>query len=260
MLASDTFFRQVPKALEVRQRLILEGAGWAINSIYWAFDQLKAAAREVKFDAAGHDSEHGIFVSCWSIIDQCHMLRKLLSELPILPGGPTEYFIKNYERVTLIRNAMDHLHNQLNNLAESKKQRPPIFGVLSFCMFTDDDMAEQPDGSKKALGCQVVALTAGSLTHQNHTWHIANPTGKRIEVPLGCFEFEAFDHIVSFSELIEDVNALVNHYNTEIKQKIDEGIRAAASEKGLDTEAVLKERGGGGIKIAMKVRFSDADN
>jgi hypothetical protein len=255
MLSVDAFFRQVPKALAPKQRLIMEGAGWAIDSIYWSFDQAKAAARDSKFDATAHDIEHGMFVSCWSIVDQCHMLRKLLGELPLSPEGPTRTFIDKYENVTLIRNAMDHLHDKLDNLTKSKKQSPPVFGALSYCVVADDDFIELPDGTKMLAGCSVATLTAGSLTLNNHAWNIANPAGKKIEIPVGCFEFNAFDYTISFSELIEDLNALVAHYDTEIRRKVEDGIRAQAQERGIDADKVLKERGGGGFKILMKMKF-----
>jgi len=47
MLPSDSFLRMVPHALEAGPRLILDAAGWAINSILISFADLEKTAQEM---------------------------------------------------------------------------------------------------------------------------------------------------------------------------------------------------------------------
>jgi hypothetical protein len=64
----------------VPNALIREGAGWAIQMIDLSYKKLKAAASQVDPTLATYPTSLAteMFACCWSIIDQCHMLRKIL--------------------------------------------------------------------------------------------------------------------------------------------------------------------------------------
>lgn len=254
MLTDKSFLRQVPHALEMKTRIALEGVGWAIDSISIAFEAMRVLAVDFDVSVNSTTNEHHLFVHCWSMVDQCHMLRSLLKRLPPKLGGEIEAFVHKTEPYTLIRNSMDHLPSMIENIVKSEKTRPPIFGALSFCKLSADDVN---DG--RAVSCTVVSVTAGSLTPSNEGWQILNPSGKELAFPVGAFEFEAFGHVVSLSDLMKDVQRLVEHFDRVTGPELDARIRAVVKKGGFDMEKHLSLRGGGGLKIALKVGFLEAD-
>ncbi len=257
MIPKDSFFKNIPSTLDLRQRLPLEGAGWAIDFIFWSFGQLRGAAALLPMDMRGEAAEHiiqGLFVYSWSIIDQCHMLRKLLERLE-LGEVVIQDFVDRCGQATLIRNAMDHLHKQIGNLATLQQARPPIFGALSYCMVRDQDFEFLPDGSRRLKSCTCFALTAGALTHRTHHFEGVNPAGRSIELPIGLVQFEAFDHMISFSELAQDLTKLVRHFDEDFRKDFEQELGAAAREKGLDEEKALAKRLGRGLRLSFDFAF-----
>jgi len=176
MLTEDSFFKNIPAALNLKQRIVWEAAGWGIEAISWSFEKLQAAAMQIDTSSAKFPGPiaREIFAHCWSIVAQCHMLRKMLQRTSPQVGGPTHIFLQKFESVTLIRNSMDHLHQQIENIAKAKDTRPPLFGALSFCRLAEQDIIRD-DGGFQIQGCRIVTLTAGALTHKEHFLRTVTP-------------------------------------------------------------------------------------
>jgi hypothetical protein len=257
MITETSFFKNIPASITLEQRLIWEGAGWAIGAISWSFDRLKQAALQIDLDdkRSRSDLVREIFACCWSIIDQSHMLRELLKRSQPREDGPTDKFIKKIEAVTLIRNAMDHLHKNIKNIANAKDARPPLFGVLSFCFVKDRHLTKNSNGETVMTGCAVVSMTAGALTHPQHHWRAINPMGRLMEVPVGLFLFQAFEYTVSFSELMTDLAALVRHYDTTVKADQELQLRQFARANGLDEGKVVTEHLAGDLFAFIEMEF-----
>jgi hypothetical protein len=258
MITENSFFRKIPAAIALEQRLIWEGAGWAIETISWSFDTLKAAASLIQPESPPFPASlaREIFACCWSIIDQCHMLRQMLRRTQPPQDGPTHRFLDKFEAVTLIRNAMDHLHANIKNIAHDKEPRSPLFGALSFCALTSDDLDMSNASEPVVRRCRVVTLTAGALTHPQHIFHASNPVGRLIQAPVGLFEFEAFKHRVNFSDLINDLAALVRHYDTVVKSDQEMQLREFARKNELDEDKILGEYSGS-LMITTVIEFDD---
>jgi hypothetical protein len=47
MISENSFFRKLPVGMNLEQRLIFEGVGWAIQMLSLSYDKLKAAASQV---------------------------------------------------------------------------------------------------------------------------------------------------------------------------------------------------------------------
>jgi hypothetical protein len=142
MLLPDSFLRTVPHALEASSRLILDAAGWAINSILISFADLEKVAQEMPIDQPSAELEHRLFVHYWSIVDQCHMLRSLLQRLPSTREQEIAEFISKTAAYTIIRNSMDHLPEKLSNLIKSEQQRAPLFGALVWIRVEPKDIVD----------------------------------------------------------------------------------------------------------------------
>jgi hypothetical protein len=261
MISENSFFKKIPLALDLPQRLIWEGAGWAIQMIALSYDRLKAAASQV--DATSGDYPTSVatdmFACCWSIIDQCHMLLKILERVPRRPDGLTAQFIEKFEAVTSIRNAMDHLHHNINNIANKKGPIAPLFGALSFAVITNDDVSSSTHhtGMPMVSGCRVVTLTAGALTHPKHAFQVLSPAGRISEIPVGMFQFTAFEHRVDFSDMIIDLASLVAHFDDVVKPDQERQLREFARMNNLDEDKVVSEHGVAFI-VTMEIKFPSA--
>jgi hypothetical protein len=247
MINENSFFKKIPQAIDLEQRLVWEAAGWAIQMMGLSYDRLKTAASNI--DVASTDYPTSLatemFACCWSIIDQCHMLRKLLERVFVLPDGEVAQFIKKFETVTFIRNVMDHLPQNINNVANKKQPIPPIFGALSFCSVADDDVSSIDNKGAPAIkGCSVVTLTAGALTHPKHNFQVVSPTGRIIELPVGGFQFMAFEYRVDLSDLMADLASLVAHFDNVVKPEQERQLRNFAQENNLDEDKVVNEHSG----------------
>jgi len=150
---------------------------------------------------------------------------------------------------------MDHLHGNIKNIANRKTALPPLFGALSFCTVTKDQIYQGDDGESTFRRCRVVTVTAGALTHPEHIFQGANPAGRRMELQVGLFEFQAFEHKVCFSELVDDLAALVGHYDTVVKADQEAELRDFARKQNLDEEKIVNEHLGS-LMITMDIEFN----
>ncbi len=246
MIGERSFFKKIPHIISLEQRLILEGIGWAIQMISLSFERLKSAAAQVDATSGSYPTSIApeMFSCCWSIVDQCHMLRKLLERIYATTQTKQAKFIEKFEAVTLMRNDMDHLHQNIRNISAKKTPMPPVFGALSFCAITNDDLSSvDHDGVPILKGCSVVTLTAGALTHPAHNFQVVSPTGRLLEVPVGAFQFMAFEHRIDLSELMSELSALVAHFDTVVKLEQEQQLREFARQNNLDEEKAISESG-----------------
>jgi hypothetical protein len=183
------------------------------------------------------------------------MLRKIFERLDPVPDGLTAKFIETFKTATLIRNEMDHLHEKIPNIASKKAPMPPLFGVLSFALIGNDDLSVSSAGGPAVLtGLKLVTLTAGPLTHPQHRFQVASPPGRLTEIPVGLFQFVAFEHRVDISDMVRDLAAVVAYFDTDVKSDQERQLRTFARENNLDEEKVLAEHFGAFI-VTMQMEF-----
>ena len=240
----------MPHALEPGPRLILDCAGWVINSILISFADLEKVAQEMPIRQPSAELEHRLFVHCWSIVDQCHMLRSLLQRLPVTPQPEIAEFITKTDTFTLIRNSMDHLSGNLSNLVNSQQQRAPLFGALVWIKVEPTDFI---DGHLVTYAA--CSVSTGGILGKPTAWMV-NPSGpvETTPPPVSNFYFQAFDHSVDFSGLMNEIEVLLQHFENVVKPRVENNIRSSAQSMDLDPDEQLKLRGHGGLKIAMMIR------
>jgi hypothetical protein len=249
MLPADSFLRQVPHALEANPRLILDCAGWVVNSILISFVDMEKVAEAMPLDKAAAELEHRLFVHCWSIVDQCHTLRSLLRRLPTTPHPEIADFIAKTASYTQIRNSMDHLSGNLSNLVNSQQQRAPLFGALTWIKVEPSDFVDGQLATYKAC-----SVSTGTVLGKPAAWMVAPAPIEIAATPVSNFRFEALDHSVDLSGLIAGIQALLQHFENVVKPRVEDNIRAGARSRGLDPEEQLKLRGSGGLKMVMMIR------
>lgn len=257
MISEESFLRRIPLAYETKGRMELEAIAFAIDAIYLRHNQIfKWAANcdEDTFLKTPHRERLELFLNLWSIVDQVDILRRLLKPLKVNEG--ISDFFKIIEPVSDMRNAMDHLPGKINNLADKKGRITPIYGVFSFGKPTLDTNGIAIEY------LEIYTMTAGSLTHKSHKWSIATPLpGKIIDIPVGMFEFSAFDTTLDISALVRSLSLIVHMFDTKVRPKMEAKIRSAAKEQGLDAEKIISESSGSIATILrLKLEYNEETN
>ncbi|HWA42762.1 MAG TPA: hypothetical protein VHA10_06090 [Hypericibacter adhaerens] len=256
----DSFLSRLPSVIALEQRLALEAIGYALDLICLAYRRMLAQLRAVSpisDESISRSLLVLIFADAWLIVDQAHMLRSLLRSIEPKISTPTiREFISTFENATFLRNEMDHLHQNINNISKSKKVLPPIYGAVSFARLHGADHNLEITRATDIRGAYLVTLTAGSFSKDNHRLHCANPIGKSVEIPVGHVQFNAFEHVINFSELNAAVEGLRALFDGEIRADIETKVREAAVAAGISPEEALRARTAD-LVVTMVIDFSE---
>lgn len=239
MISEGSFLRRIPLAYETHGRMELEAIAFSIDAIYLKHERISQWAAKCEpesFLKTPYRERLELFLDLWSIVDQADALRRLLHK--IRTNESVLEFRKIAEAAQSMRNSMDHLSQNIPNIANKKGQVFPVYGVFSFGRFYLDEAGVEIEEVK------IYTITAGSLTHKAHTWPVPNPLGKVLDIPVGMFEFSAFDRTLDVSALARSLNGIVNFFDTRVRSGIETAIKSAAEEKGMDAEPMLSEIAG----------------
>jgi hypothetical protein len=258
MFAKESFLRRLPVSLNLEQRLQFEALVHASDVITLNLKYVRGIASKYgKRVGSISKAERTTLISLiWSVIDQAHVIRQLFEvmlghDFDASKPSNEEKFHTKYSGVTRLRNKMDHLKDNIPNLARSKVKSPPIYGILSYFHCAPDDF---PKGSSVPSGGRIVTITSGTLTH-THKLPIVNPLGKTSRLPVGCMQFAAFDEVIELDELELELAPLLRGLEGQIERVCKEKIQLAASEQGLPIEKLM-ENAAGDIVLILEVGFS----
>ena len=250
MSNENDFLKHPPQGIDIKQRLTFEGIGYAIDALEISYDRLRKHAAvfiDVEANKEGPDRT-SMFVDAWSMVDHGHSLLQLLLTLKNEIWNDTiERFVEEHAAVTRLRNCMDHLSSNLNNLVNSKGRRPPIYGGVSFISAKQN---EDDQFSKASM----VTITAGALNKAKLRLRIANPAGQIIESPVGFFHLTAFDSQENLSALYKGATAIRDHFNTEVAQGACAFLTEHAEEHGEDLSKLLAPAAAG-LMITIDFEF-----
>ena len=85
--------------------------------------------------------------------------------------GPRQSkFYADFECATLLRNGMDHLHNNVRNLAARKGTQSPLFGALSY-FWVEPHQITEIDGEAVVRAGTLVTITSGSVPDERPYLH-----------------------------------------------------------------------------------------
>jgi hypothetical protein len=117
------------------------------------------------------------------------MLIKLLKELDSR-SSVVDRFISIYSVASKMLNKIDHIHSNIQNIMNSNKSRPTIFGSLSY--FVSNNTMKNASGQKHGI---IVCVNFGSLTDKRPDFPAIIPLGKPVANGASLFAFYAFDSI-----------------------------------------------------------------
>jgi hypothetical protein len=159
MLAEDAFLRQLPSGLAPVQAIQIEALVYCGDAVEASYRAIKSIALAHGKEITAADRRHArvsIFIHAWTIVDCVHVARDMLRDM----GDPSDQslqFQTKYEVATLLRNKMDHVAKQAENLA-ARKDQPPLFGMISYAV----ERLEK-NGAEFTLGDKgnIVAISLG---------------------------------------------------------------------------------------------------
>jgi hypothetical protein len=172
------------------------------------------------------------------------MIEKFPNWLGVDPGSLANEFMVISAPAAVLRNGMDHLHDNMGNRAKLKRSQPPLFGSLAFFL----------TGPDPATGGSVVTIMAGQ-SRGTVKWPVLNPAGReRIQPPADHFELTAFGETLPLGPPIEAYRQCMNAMEKQIEGDFRSRLPRLSAEYGI-TEDKLLDPAGVGLTIVMEVSF-----
>lgn len=250
LVSDESFLRRLPLGVVLESRLRMDAIVIACDILGQAYRDLFHLSVKIGSDLSSlnHSARAAAIGLCWSIVDQLHAVRQLLTPPTEESVGPvTQRFLELSAPATSLRNKMDHLRSNLRNLADKKGNRFPLFGALSYVLSADD-----PE-----TGGWLMTISSGA-SHGGEMYPAVNPAGRKYTTPVGLLQLNAFDLTFEFSPTF---GALQDWVRIN-ERRIEEKVRAAAAEeasKGEHTEEELMAHLGGAPAVAMKFDFETSE-
>lgn len=213
MFRPESPFLNLPSNLDPKQALFLDGIRIAAQMTEIAHNRLinnlfaLASIKQVRIDNANLNSiEVSSFLDAWAIIDAINRIRDLQHQMPGLKKRQGfKNFMKRTALVADLRNVVQHLNNEIPNLAEAGL---PVWGALSWFALTD---------SIQKKGCSCILL-AGRLC--SGEFPMVNPAGKTFysivdHITLNCKNIE-----VSISDSVRLVEEMIHSMEESLGQSL----------------------------------------
>lgn len=256
MIPNDALIRRIPAFIAEEQRLRIEAIVFASDAIAACLDDVRAIANNIgdKIDSISRSQRTRIFICAWTIVDGIHAIRNLMQSLHFT-SAKIQDFIEKYESATLLRNKFDHLNQNVENLAQSQRRRPPIFGALSYCYLPPTEVQKVREGANPKCA-SLVTLTTGKI---RTPWGVQmfNPLNRDVTVPVGGFQFEAFDQTIVLEEAVDALEAVVLELNDGLNVQITDIARQLSKDSGKSVDELMRYDSEG-LHLSIEIEFPDA--
>lgn len=248
LVSDDSYLRRLPVGLHPENRLRMDAIVVASDIVSQCYQDLSRLGAEIgaTLGQIGYPQRAAFIGLAWSIVDQLHAVRQLVTPPTGTPAGPaTQRFLDAAEPATLLRNKMDHLKNNLSNLSAKKGERYPLFGAISYVLSNPDPQS----------GGLLMTVSSGAL-HGGDLFPAVNPAGRSYSTPVGLLQLSAFYLTFEFSPAL----AALQDYLAITEAGTEKKMRAAAeaeAEKGVHTVEELLAHLGGSPVVAMAFDYTN---
>lgn len=247
LITEESFLRRLPAAVEGRPRF--DAIVVAADILTQAFRTLRGLAVETALDVntVGHERRAIVMAQCWTIVDQLHAIRQLVTPPKgITPGPSTTAFLAASEVATHLRNKMDHLGGNIGNLSKRKGHRSPIFGSLTYFYSTENPLT----------GGEIITIMAGPLSGQD--WFpLVNPLDyPYFFSPVDHFQLDAFDTTLKIGPALASLQNQLEKLTTGLEKKVTEAAMEEAAKSGKSMEELLATFGGA-LSIRASCEFAE---
>lgn len=225
MLENDSILRNLPKNLDRKQILFLDGIRHAVELMNFSYVRLETTLSALA-DEGGGESAEGIFTTpfldAWAIVDSIYRLGGLLKLMPGLNFEPLDEgrigFFERMQPIRKLRNVSDHLAERMDYVIA---KNGTALGVLSW--FT-------PAKNKKNTIRSCVILP-GSLRSHSPVYEqpVGIPNGnKSDQITLAAGEYSA-----NLTDAVIDVNKKISQIEEALKRAFENN-KSNSETLGLD--------------------------
>lgn len=248
LVPDDSYLRRLPVILESESRLRMDAIVIASDILSRAYQDLFRLGAEIGANpgAFGISSRATFIGLAWSIVDQLHAIRQLLTPPPATAVGPaSQRFLDAAAPATFLRNKMDHLKSNLGNLSGKKGDRYPLFGAISYVL----------SDANPETGGLLMTVSSGAL-HGGEMFPAVNPLGRSYTTPVGLLQLHAFDSTFEFSPAFAALQDYISLVEVSVEKKMRAAAEAQAME-GLHSIDELLAHLGGSPVVAMTFEYGD---
>ena len=213
-------FQRLPKNLDRRQMLFLDGIRFSVEIAETAYGRLcKTLLTLANSVIQKKKVRIGVLTvratsDAWAIIDSVYRLCGLLRQMRgVKQNTPSlNLLYREAEKVEALRNTVQHLNNEISNLISKEL---PVWGTLSWVAI--------PNPTNDLW--YTCSLAPGTVFARQIP--IINPVGKEPKPPIDMIELNAIES-VNLSKLIEKVDAVISYIEKLIRKQIKGKTQAGA--------------------------------
>lgn len=250
MLSDEAFLRNVPRVIDLESRLKWEVLVNASDAIAFAYSQLLSVLTVVSKLADYKDAEpyrRTVSVYCWTIIDQSHAIFQILRGFDRIQEGEIDTLLSTYGQViSNMRNGMDHIHQQINNISKKKDAGYGIYGSIAFTTPIKSDGAYA-----------FVNFALGGMQFNEQIGCSIDIHAVPLLDQIGNISFASFDVNVNFSELVSSLHSAINQLDLSIKTHVVPLIAEHVKNNSLNLEDVLNETTKGTVYMQFQFQIEE---
>ena len=246
MLPDNSFLRNAPRVIDLQSRLQWEVLVNASDAMWLSYKRLKAKLRKVGDSAELLVSERtrsAVSVDCWSIVDNAHAYLQIVRSLNLKKEGNHEALLKNFgATISKIRNGMDHIHQQISNMAHKKGGKYPLFGTVGFCTKL-----------RQSGEFEWCSFPLGGMQFNEQ---FLCPFDSLVVPSRDCVSqicFSAFDETLNISKLVIEMRLAIRSMSKDVKRHLYPLIVETAKEHKSDFTKIMSETVKGAIIVKMKL-------
>jgi hypothetical protein len=246
VLDEDAFVKRLPRGLAPIQALQIEVLVYCadvVETSYGAIRSIALSLGEAIMEPANRLARQQMFIHAWTIVDSVHVARDMLQDL----GYPKAAdFRDKYQVAAALRNKMDHVSDQAQNLV-TWKNAPPLFGMLSYRHIR----VEEIDGEFRPAGGGVIGVSHGVIRKRSNIGDLVNPAG--LPAPAvdpgeiaqfgrvaDNFQLSAFKLTLPLEAAAHDLSALMDGLNDFLSRSLPAQLEKHAKEEGLQLDDVMQ--------------------
>ncbi len=235
-----TFLQRLPKQLGHRHRIILETVDISAASIELSMQRIQQLALDVVSrggDPEFNATERSMFLlEARAIVDRAHNMRAYLRSVQSsIRAGDDIKFDQEACKATSMRNAMDHIAQQIGNMVK-KDTALPIYGILTFAW-------------KESSNSIAIINVSGSGFHHAARWRFDESMKPVMSAVCDHFVLRAFDHTINLSLLASLTVILREALNRAAEEQCRKISRENAKPDGPTFEELMEPIIGGSTVI-----------
>lgn len=237
LIPDDDFLRSLPAVLNAKQRIALDTLVFASDILDHNWRQLRAGALAVDGEQARVSSAifAQFFSSAWQIVDQLDLIRQVIGVMlgKDDPAQETEELLERLATARSMRNKMDHLSQNIENLSKRTGPRPGVFGSFSYYLSKSDPPTSGHIGVFKT-----------GQFHGEETMPVADPRGREMRDVVGMYDLSAFDITLQIPECFEALKHWLTNLSEGLEKDISTKCEKIAESEGRDLGSVMASSGG----------------